>query len=128
MEWGIITIVVLVTGVGVWLLARGQISKRNISSLTPSGMSHHSVSPEMMGMRFCSVCGTGWKSTYGVMKDSGMFNSLASMAGSYSPENLAGLTCKECGKSFCKEHLGQAIPHSMPGGHCPSCQGPMFVA
>jgi hypothetical protein len=84
------------------------------------------VRPEMVGVRICTICGIKWKSSYGVMKDSGFLNNA--IGGTYDPENLAGLTCSRCDKSFCKQHLQQEIPRSLPGGRCPSCGGTMDLA
>lgn len=130
MDW--INILMIMGGVVIvivlfWLLA----SKPKSSSKMPISMTSKNVNREMMGMRFCSVCGTGWKSTFGMMKDmKALFGDdvIGDMAGVYSAENLAGLTCTLCEKSFCKAHLNQQIPSSIPGGKCPSCGGPMSLA
>ena len=88
--------------------------------------------PEMQGVRVCSVCGKGWRSTVAQLKDSGYLGDVMASGGSftqtYSSANLMGLTCQKCGKTFCKDHLGQSIPSQMPGGSCPICKGLLDVA
>ncbi len=79
------------------------------------------------GARICSVCGKSWSSTMAQFKDSGLLGNIITGGGSlnttYTPENLVGVTCQKCGRSFCKDHLGQPFPSHIPGGSCPICQG-----
>jgi hypothetical protein len=80
------------------------------------------------GMRSCALCGAQWRSTYGAMKDLALFGPQAHVSATYDPENLLGLVCTQCGKSFCKRCLSGKIPTSLPGGSCPQCGGKLSLA
>jgi len=113
----------------VWLF-RNASSKFASTPTASRYMNTPVVKSEMVGVRVCDICGTAWKSNVGMLKDSGFLGSgmIAGMGGTYSAENLAGLTCSRCGKSFCKQHMGQEIPNLLPGGHCPNCGGELDLA
>ena len=79
------------------------------------------------GVRVCATCNKGWKSNFGAIRDLGIFDNANAVA-FYSPDTTAGLTCTQCGHSFCKEHIGQIIPSSLPGGQCSICGGKLDLA
>lgn len=81
-----------------------------------------------VGLRSCAACGAQWRSTYGAMQDMSLFGPQAVVSARYDPENLLGLTCTQCGKSFCKRCLSGRIPSSLPGGSCPQCGGKLNLA
>jgi len=128
MDWLNVILIAVALAFISWIITRWKASKPKSSFTIPLRKANKKINPEMIGMRHCAVCGLGWKSSYGTLKDSGMLSKYAHFSGSFSPENLAGLTCTRCGQSFCKEHLNQEIPYSLPGGRCPSCGGTLFVA
>lgn len=81
-----------------------------------------------VGLRTCAACGAQWRSTYGAMKDMSMFGPQAQVSATYDPANLLGLSCTECGRSFCKNCLSGRIPCTLPGGSCPQCGGKLNLA
>jgi hypothetical protein len=81
-----------------------------------------------VGLKSCALCGAQWRSTYGAMKDMSLFGPQAHVSATYDPENLLGLNCTQCGRSFCKKCLGGKIPSSLPGGSCPQCGGKLSLA
>lgn len=91
----------------------------------PPGVPYTSCYPykvEKSSKKTCVQCGITWQSTTAGLKELGIGGRTS---GFYNPENLIGLTCTRCGKSFCKKHLGTSIHYSLPGGQCPSCGGQM---
>ena len=98
MDWAPIILVAIVGVIFIigLVVDRTQTSKSRSMSTTSLGNGRRNVTPELMGARFCSVCGTIWKSTYGMMIDSGMLNNFASFSGSFNTDSLAGLTCTSC--------------------------------
>lgn len=80
-----------------------------------------------LGVRACDTCGMRWQSRYGMLKDSGMLSS-GRFGVMVDSANKAGLTCTQCSRSYCREHLGEPFPTNIPGGECPSCGSPLDLA
>ena len=59
--------------------------------------------------RECCLCETTW------------WCSKTSSQQILSINEIGGLTCQFCGRSFCKRCYGQSLPKVLPGGDCPAC-------
>ncbi|GAB3415432.1 hypothetical protein [Flindersiella endophytica] len=87
------------------------------------------------GLRTCDVCGERWISYFGELMDSGRLDRMAARADCRvyaSWEQTLGLTCAGCGRSRCRQHLGQTLRTGgvpQPSDYrCAHCASPMDVA
>jgi hypothetical protein len=121
------------------LLDRLRTRRRRASSVRPVAVIPEEHRPadgsSRHGVRTCDVCGERWVSYFGELMDSGRLDRMAARADCRvyaSWEQTLGLTCAGCGRSRCRQHLGQnrrtsEVPQPSDF-HCVHCSSPMDVA